>query len=76
MLVLCFRAPEREGQGTDPLPVTVLDAWITDGGEDGQVLLEFVDLDLEAVGHAARPWQVGEGLGQLVHGPPHCDQLF
>lgn len=57
------------------LPMPVPDARVTDGVEDGQMLLEFVHLVLDSVGHTAGPCLVTELLGQLVHGPPHVSHL-
>lgn len=59
----------------DHLPVAVFDPGVTDGGQDGHMLLELVHLPFEGFGHAARPGQGRERLGQLVQSPPHEVQL-
>lgn len=60
----------------DLLPVAVFDAGVTDGGQNGQVLLELVYLAFETFGHAIRPRKIRERFGQLMHGPPHGVQLI
>lgn len=59
----------------DHLPVAVFDPGVTDGGQNGHMLLELVHLPFEGFGHAARSGQGGERLGQLVQSPPHEVQL-
>ena len=60
----------------DLLPVALLEAGVTDGREDRQVLFELVHLPAEGLCHATGARQRGELLGQLVHGPPHEVQLL
>ena len=61
---------------THLLPVSVLHAGVADGREEGQVGLELVHLDPEAVRHAPRSRQLGEALGEFVHEAPHGRQLL
>ncbi len=51
--------------------MTVPQPRVADAVQDGQVLLELVDLGAKDVGDAPRARLVGEGLAQLVHRPPH-----
>ena len=60
----------------DLLPVALLEAGVTDGAEDRQVLFELVHLPAEGLRHAAGAREGGELLGQLVHVPPHDVQLL
>ena len=49
----------------------VADARVADGVQDGQMVLELVNLGLDALSNAARAGLVVEGLGQFVHRAPH-----
>ena len=60
----------------DLLPVALLEAGVTDGGEDRQVLFELVHLPAEGLCHATGARKRGELLGQFIHSPPHEVQLL
>ena len=63
-------------QNTDLVPVAILDAWVADGGQHGQVHLELVDLVLHPLGDPPGSRLVAERLGHLVRRPPHGLQLI
>lgn len=56
--------------------MAVFDAGVTDGRQDGKVLLEVVYFAFEAFGHPTRPREIRERLVQFMHGPPHDVQLI
>ena len=58
------------------LPMPVPDAGVTDGVQDGLVLLELVHLVFDGVGHTPRSRLVVKLLGQLVHGSPHVSHVI
>ena len=55
-----------------PAPMPVPNARVTEGLEQGEVLFELVQLHLEELCGSLWVGVVREGLGELVHGTPHC----
>jgi len=60
----------------DRLPVALFDAGVTDGRQDGQVLLELIYLVFEVFRDPTRPGKIRQRLSQFMHGPPHDVQLI
>ena len=58
------------------IPVTVSDARITDGLQQGQVSFKFINLCFDAVSNSLWSRHVGERLGEFVHRPPHTTHFF
>lgn len=56
--------------------MALFDAGVTDGCQDGKVLLEPIYLALEIFGHTTRARKIRQRLCQFIHGPPHDVQLF
>lgn len=54
-----------------PVPVTVPDAWVTEGLKEWKVFLELVEFHLEELRRSLGVRTVCEGLGKLVHCTPH-----
>lgn len=60
----------------DLVPVPVFHSRVAGDAEDGDVLLELVDLDLHVLRQAPGRWHIGEGLGQFVDRPPHIPDFL
>lgn len=70
------RAAGTQDGDRDLLPVPVFHPRVAGDGEDGDVLLELVDLDFHVLRQAPGRRHVGEGLGQFVDRPPHVPDLL